>query len=169
MLHYYGMNLLGSLQNVLDIQWGLCPLAPQNSQSFVGSLKHVLYWMLVVCMTSESPTEYMHRIIFNYIQGDPDKYFWTSFWVYLPLLWSSILQFNSRSSPPDVYLFLQLIETLLELPSLFTFQRMTPGWKLNWLQGSLHLFIFSHTVQFYVAQCPQTDESQVFLSFSSCW
>lgn len=47
----------------------------------------------------QSPTLYMHRRIFNQIQGDLYAYFWTSFWVYLPPSWLSILQFKSLSSP----------------------------------------------------------------------
>ena len=82
------------------------------------------------CLTLESPTLYMHSIVFSQTQKDPYAFYWTSFWAFFPPLRHSALQFKSVSPPPDIYLFSQLSETVkLCLGSCPTLQRIPPDWK----------------------------------------
>lgn len=83
------MSLLGSPQNVLDVQQGLWGLAIQNSQPSVGfknclaytSLEDIFCWIPVVCLTPENPTLHIHMMVLIQTQEGPYVYFWISFWV----------------------------------------------------------------------------------------
>lgn len=135
------MSLLRSRQTVLDVQQGLCALAIQNSPPFVGfrnclaysSLADIFCWILIVRLTSESPTLHMHRVVLIQTQGDPYAYFWISFWAHFPLLRCCALQFKWRRPPQMLIYFLNSVKLknfTWVPPPYFTFQRMPPGWKL---------------------------------------
>lgn len=158
------MNFLGYLQNVLDVWQGLCPLALQNSQLFVGSmncltytsLEHILYWIVILCITLESPTVFMPKIVFSHIQGVPYAYFWA----YLPLVCNSshVALFKCLSVSSTNWSYKTLFESS---PSLFHIpknaSRLTAE-LIVWLSSFVYFLSWST-----IPRCPMSENRWITL------
>lgn len=119
------------------------------------------------CLTLESPTLYMHRIVFSQTQKDPYAFYWISFWAFFP-------PHGTQPCNSSQWALLQTSTCFLSSVKLWSCAWVPVPHFREYLQTESQLivgftsFVYLLLVKFHVFLCLKTDDSCILFSFSNC-